>query len=137
MTVSADADTWERSQSWLTTDELGDDAILLRVRGGIAADRAEMLWSAIETALERTDGRRVVVDLTRVTGFDIGSIQELADTARASRRRHADLCAVLEPQSALDQYVRCTGLDHLLPLYRSFTAALPNVEALNPDDHAA
>ena len=137
MAVSADADTWVRSQSWLTTDELDEDAILLRVRGGIAADRAEMLWSAIETALERSDGRRVVVDLTRVTGFDVGSIQELADTARASVRRRADLCAVLEPHSALDQYVRCAGLEHVLPLYRTFAAALVGTEAPDPADLAA
>jgi anti-anti-sigma regulatory factor len=126
MAVAVDVDEplWARGQRWLRTDDLGEDAVLIRVWGGIAADRAEQLWEAIETALEWAVGRPVVVDLTQVTGFDVGSIEELADTARASVRRHADLCAVVKPRSALDHYVRCCGLLGQLPLYDSLTAAL-------------
>jgi anti-anti-sigma regulatory factor len=56
----------------------GEDALLVTVNGGIAADRAEILGAAAEEALEQPDGRRVVVDLTAVTSFDHHSIDALA-----------------------------------------------------------
>lgn len=50
-------------------------------------------------------GARVVVDLSQVSGFEVGCIEELTDAAMATVRRHADLCAVVKPRSALDHYV--------------------------------
>ena len=117
--------------SWLSTDELDQDAMLIRVLGGIAATRTEDLWNAIEAALERADGRRVIVDLTQVTGFDNGSIQQLASTAQACARRRVDLHAVLRPYSPLDQYLRFAGLAHVLPVHHCLAAALPDLD--NPD----
>jgi hypothetical protein len=113
-----------RRRRWLSLESLDEDTSVVRVRGGIAADRAEQLWDAIEGALELAVGGRVVVDLALVSGFDIGSIQELADAAMAAVRRHADLCAVVKPGSALDYHVRCRGLMHQLPLYSSLSAAV-------------
>jgi anti-anti-sigma regulatory factor len=116
--VSVDVETSGWGRLWLTVESLDDgDATVIRVRGGIAADRAEELWEAIEGALERAVGARVVVDLSEVTGFDVGSIEELASAAMAAVRRHADLCAVVKPHSAFDHYVRCCGLVYKLPLY--------------------
>ncbi|MDT5412795.1 MAG: hypothetical protein QOG14_5015, partial [Mycobacterium sp.] len=48
---------------WLTTAQIDEDALLVRVNGGIAADRAETLWAAVEEALEQAHGRLVVADL--------------------------------------------------------------------------
>jgi anti-anti-sigma factor len=123
--VSVDVEMSAWSRRWLSVEGLdGDDATVIRVRGGIAADRAEELWEAIEGALERAVGARVVVDLSGVTGFDIGSIEELTEAAMAAVRRHADLCALVKPYSPLDHYLRCCGLAHQLPLYDSLIAAL-------------
>ena len=131
MAVAVYAGSSARSRPWLSTQVLDEDATLIRVRDGIAASRAEELWSAIEGALERADGRRVIVDLSQVAGFDVGSIHELAQAAQAAVRRHADLHAVLRCDSPLDQYVRCAGLTRVLPLHYSLAAALPDVD--DPD----
>ena len=119
------------SSAWLNTDELDQDALLIRVLGGIAATRAEELWSAIEEALERACGRRVIVDLTRVTGFDNASIHELASTARDCARRRVDLHAVLKAHSPLEQHLRFAGVTHVLPVHHCLVGALPDCD--DPD----
>lgn len=134
MAVAVYVESSTGSRPWLSTEVLDDDATLIRVRDGIAASRAEELWGAIEAALERAGGCRVIVDLTEVAGFDVGSIQELAQAAQASVRRHADLHAVLRCDSPLDQYVRCAGLTRVLPLHYSLAAALPDAGDLDLTD---
>jgi anti-anti-sigma regulatory factor len=131
---SADVETSVRGRLWLNVEPLGnEDGSVIRVRGGIAADRAEELWDAIEGALERAVGARVVVDLSGVSGFDVGNIAELAQTAVAAARRHADLCAVVKPCSALEHYMRCCGLPGQLPLFDSLTAALGSEVVTGPE----
>lgn len=116
--------TVDRIPTWLDVSPgiTGTDIVLL-VHGGIVGDRAEALWAAIEETLEWGEGRRVIVVLTHVTGFDTGSIHQLAHTARTVLRRHDDLRVVLKQSSALDHYIHCNHLDNILPLHYSLADA--------------
>lgn len=114
----------DATPTWLTVGSANESATVLRVEGGIVADRTGTLWDAIERALESTAGRRVIVDLAGVTGFDIGSIHELAHTASTALRRHDDVHVVLRRRSALDHYIHCANLTDVLPLHYSVTNAL-------------
>jgi anti-anti-sigma factor len=115
--------------SWSAVEHVGDEFVLVTVRGGIAADRSVELWSALEEALETAVGRLVIADLRDVTGFDVCSISALARVAKASSRRRLDICVLLHPSSALEYYLRCCDLLRLLPAYASLFAALDGVEA--------
>jgi anti-anti-sigma regulatory factor len=101
---------------WLTTAQIDEDALLVTVNGGIAADRAETLWAAVEEALEQAHGRLVVADLTQVTGFDHHSIDALARVTHAAVRRHLDLYVLLRSPSALQHYAHCHRLPRLWPI---------------------
>ncbi|HEY2203371.1 MAG TPA: STAS domain-containing protein [Pseudonocardia sp.] len=125
-TVGTSAVDW--TACWLRTRYSGEDAVVVEVSGGIAAERADDLWDAIEGALEQAAGRPVVVDLTEVTGFDEGTVAALTLVARATVRRHHDLCALVRPHSALEQYLRCAGVTRLLPLFVSVRAALAGLD---------
>jgi anti-anti-sigma regulatory factor len=118
------AATRRATTPWLTMDEYEDDVVLVRVVGGVAAQRGVDLWSDLEGALERAAGRMVVVDLSRATGFDLYTLDSLARVARASARRHLDFCAVMRPSSPLAQYAHLSGLDRMLPIFESVSAAL-------------
>jgi anti-anti-sigma regulatory factor len=125
MTADVDVEMSAWSLHWLNVDSSdSEDSTVIRVRGGIAGDRAEVMWDAIERALQWAAGGRVVVDLSEVTGFDVHSIEELTDVATAARRRHDDLRAVVKPHSALDHYVRCCSVGQQVPVYDSLTTAI-------------
>jgi PaaX-like protein C-terminal domain len=81
--------------SWLTIEAGEEDSVLVTVAGSISADGPNDLWSSVEQALEQANGGLVVVDLTRVTGFDVDSIRDLIQIAKASARRNLDLCALM------------------------------------------
>jgi anti-anti-sigma regulatory factor len=108
------------SSDWLAVDDLGsDDLVWVRITGGTSGHRADDLWSTLEMALQDAAGRMVVVDLARVTGFDVGTVKTLVSVARAVKRWHVDMCAVANPSSAMNDYLRAHSLDHLIPLYSS------------------
>jgi anti-anti-sigma regulatory factor len=115
------------SATWLTTEDVSEDAVVVRVNGGLSDYRGTELWSDLEWALERAEGRLVVADLLGVTGFDIYALDSLAQVARASRRRHLDFCALMRPASALEQYAFSCELDRLLPIYYSLSNALAGI----------
>ena len=96
---------------------------VIRVSGEIDAASAEQLWDAIEHAFEADPGRRVVVDLTAVRGFDADSMYELANSARTAVRRHDDLRLVVDSASALGQHLRGDRSIHDWPLYPSVAEA--------------
>jgi anti-anti-sigma regulatory factor len=108
--------------SWLAVEE-DDDLVLVTAAGGIAASRAEELWCAIEAAVDRSVGRLVAVDLTRVTAFDEHSVHEVLLVARDSLRRHLDLCAITAPDSPLGHQLR-HRLPERFPVYPSLSQAL-------------
>ena len=110
--------------AWLSVEQLGEDLLVVTARHGIAAGRAELLWSALEGALERARDRVVVAELSTVTIFDGASIRALWCVARACRRRHAALCAVMGTGTALAQYAHHCGLSGQLRTYSSIPAAL-------------
>lgn len=110
--------------SWLSIDDCNEDAVLVRVIGGLSADRSDDLWSALEVALQQAVGRLVIIDLARVTGFDVGTVETLNTVSRAATRWHLDLCAVVEPFSSLAEYTESCGLDRFLPTYRTAAEAL-------------
>jgi anti-anti-sigma regulatory factor len=105
--------------SWLTIARLGEDAQLVTVNGGIAADRADTLWAVMEEALEQAEGRLVVADLTQVTGFDKHSIDALARVTHAAVRRHLDLYVLVRSPSALQHYADCHRLPRVWPIRRA------------------
>lgn len=109
---------------WLTRDEAAGGVVTLRIRGGIAATRADELWNAIESALECSAGSRVIVDASGVTGFDADSVRVFVEEARAAVRRRSDLCVVARPLSAFGQYLRFLDAGGALSLYPSLAAAL-------------
>jgi anti-anti-sigma regulatory factor len=122
---------------WLTIAQVDEDALLVTVNGGIAADRADTLWAALEEALEQAGGRLVVADLTEVTGFDQHSIDALARVTHAAVRRHLDLYVLLRSPSSLEHYARCHHLPRLWPIYRSAAAATAKVRESFPRSDAA
>jgi hypothetical protein len=116
--------SWPRpGEAWLTCEDHREDAVVVRVVGGVSAGRATELWSALEGALECAMGRPVVADLTRATGFDVHTIDSLAQVGRAAVRRHVEVRAVIHASSALDYYARSCGLDRLIPIVGSLAAA--------------
>lgn len=96
---------------------------VIRVSGEIDADQAEKLWDAIEYAFEADPGRRVVVDLTDVRGFDAHGIGELANSARAAARRRDDLRLVVDSASLLGQHLHGDESTHDWPIYPSLADA--------------
>jgi hypothetical protein len=113
---------------WLTIEAGAEGTALVTVAGGIAADRSIDLWSSVEEALEQANGGLVMVDLTRVTGFDIDTINDLIRVAKASARRKLDLCALIRPRSSLEHYAYYSGLSLLLPIYTCAAAALSDTQ---------
>jgi anti-anti-sigma regulatory factor len=114
--------------SWLTIEAGEEDSVLVTVAGSISADGPNDLWSSVEQALEQANGGLVVVDLTRVTGFDVDSIRDLVQIAKASVRRNLDLCALIRPRSPLEHHAHSSGLSLLLPIYACTTAALADTQ---------
>jgi anti-anti-sigma regulatory factor len=121
--------SYHGAPTWVTTDDLSDDVVVVTAVGGLAAYRGVELWAELEGALERAAGRLVVADFLAVTGFDVYTIDSLARVARASRRRRLDLCAVMHPSGALGQYARSCRLDTLVPIYDSVPTALAGASA--------
>jgi anti-anti-sigma regulatory factor len=114
--------------SWLTIEAGAEDSVLVTVAGRISTDGPNDLWSSVEEALEQANGGLVVVDLTRVTAFDVDSIRDLMQIAKASVRRNLDLCALIRPHSPLEHHADGSGLSLLLPIYACTTAALADTQ---------
>jgi anti-anti-sigma regulatory factor len=114
--------------SWLTTEAGADDSVVVTVAGRISADGPNDLWSSVEEALAQANGGLVVVDLTRVTGFDVDNIRDLMQIAKESARRNLDLCALIRPRSSLEHHAHSSGLSLLLPIYACFAAALADAQ---------
>jgi hypothetical protein len=108
---------------WLTIGD-GEEVVTVTVTGGVAADRSDELWSATEGALETADSRLVITDMTMATGFDVGTMQALAQLAVSARRRRLDFCSVLRPHSSLEQYARSLDLGTVLPIFHSAREAV-------------
>ena len=117
---------------WLWVEELDEDVVVLSVTGGIAANRAQQLWSHLEGVLEQARDRLVVLDLSEVSMFDQASIDILRQIARTAHRRHDDLSVVMRRNSALVQHSCCHGLTGALPIYPFLAMALAG-----DDSHAA
>lgn len=117
---------------WQTIEAGSQGSVLVTVAGDIRSDRAHDLWSSVEEALELANGRLTIVDLTRVTAFDIGNIGDLIRIAKASTRRNLDLCALIRPHSSLEHYAYYSGLVQLLPIYACTAAALGNTDRPSP-----
>lgn len=115
--------------SWLSIDDDNEDAVLVRVIGGVSADRSDELWSALEMALQQAVGRLVIIDLARVTGFDAGTLETLNTVSRAASRWHLGLCAVVEPFSSIAEYAESCGLRRFLPTYRTADEAIAAITA--------
>jgi hypothetical protein len=114
--------------SWLEIEDVGGDFIVVTVRGSVVT-RSTELWASLEEALEAAVGRLVIADLREVVGFDIHTIAALTRVARASARRHLDICALVHRGSALEYYLRCCDVPQLLPTHNSLFTALASVES--------
>jgi len=115
-------DRW--ASDWLTVNETGEDVVLVTIRGGSAAGRSDELWAAAQGAFEVAAGRMVVIDMRMATGFDLSTLSALSELASATVRWRVDFCALLRPNSPLEQYIRCLGLDRTLPIFPSLLEAL-------------
>lgn len=121
--------------SWLSIDEPDEDSpVWVQVIGGAASNRAEELWSALESALQEAVGRMVVIDLSAVSVFDTGTVEAIYTIARTVRRWHIDMCAVVAHGSALTHYLRCYAVDKLIPLYPSARAFQTATKSADIDD---
>lgn len=114
---------------WLTVQDAGEDVVLLTITGGSAAGRSTELWAEVEGAFELAAGGLVVTDMRVVTGFDLGTLGVLGRLAADAVRWRVDFCVLLYPNSPLEQYAHCLGLDRTLPVFPSLPAALAASEA--------
>jgi hypothetical protein len=115
-------DRW--ALDWLTVNEAGEDAVLVTIEGGSAAGRSYELWAAVQGAFEVAASRLVVIDMRLSTGFDLSTLSALSQLASVAVRWRVDFCALLRPNSPLEQYSRCLGLDRTLPIFPTLPAAL-------------
>jgi anti-anti-sigma factor len=99
---------------WLSVDARDEDAVWVRVTGGVAADRSDELWDALEAAFDQCEGRLVVIDLSAVSTFDASTIATLSTVSRQAARWHMAVCAVVQPTSPLAQYLHYSGLGEFL-----------------------
>jgi ABC-type transporter Mla MlaB component len=111
------------AEAWLYVQVGRHCTAVLRVIGSIDTERAEDLWDAIEYALEAKSGRRVIVDLTEVSGFDAPSVQELSSFTRTAIRRRDDLRLVIDPESAFGQYLSSREPTHKWAVYKTLSEA--------------
>lgn len=116
---------------WLSVDHAGDTTVRIAVVGGLAAERAEELWSTVEYALEIADGRAVTVDLTAATGFDLDTMDALFIVTRTAVRRHDNMHIVVLAGSPLSEYAQVYGLPEPViravpsPAWRATAASRP------------
>jgi anti-anti-sigma regulatory factor len=89
------------SRTSLTTYESWDGTIVISARDRLTTRRAEELWHAIESELQHSAGRQVVVDLTRVRRFDSVAVIDIATAAHDAERRRDNLCILVRPRSRL------------------------------------
>jgi anti-sigma B factor antagonist len=95
---------------------------VVSVTGEVDMLTAPRLASAVDTALGADDGAPVVVDLSRVSFFDSHGLTALIQEGPA--RRLARLRVVVGGAQPVIRPLQITGLDEVLPVYRTLHAAL-------------
>lgn len=94
-TVGLDEMSSPLSWAWVRVANDGAEAVLVTAKDDPGAEHTHDLWATVEEALERAEGRPVAIDLRTITAFDARSIDVLINLAKAAKRRHVDLCALV------------------------------------------
>lgn len=74
------------------------------------------------SALTATQAARVLVDLSGVSFLSSMGIRSLLTNARALRQRGGSM-ALLSPQSVVEQVLRVTRIDAIIPIFHDLEAA--------------
>jgi len=108
-----------------------DDAVIVSVSGAVDGLTAPRLRAAIAAALERPDGRPVVLDLTRVGFLGSPGLHALAEGAEraASRPGFQPLRVVVDHNRPVVRPIELTGYDALLALYHDVSSAIAGASA--------
>ncbi len=102
------------------------DAVVVAVSGAVDILTAPRLRSALAVALERPDGRPVIVDLASVRFFGSPGLRVLAESAEqaADRPGFQPLRVVVDRNRPVLRPIELTGYDALLALYHDVEDAL-------------
>jgi anti-sigma B factor antagonist len=101
-----------------------DGTVVVGVTGEVDLDTAPMLHAAIRSAIERTAGQALIVDLTTVTFLGSAGLAALVDAARVSDARREPLRIVVDSNRPVIRPILVTGLDDVLALFHTVEEAL-------------
>lgn len=102
--------------TWLRLHDAYENAVVVSVRGGPEGEPAEELWATLERALEISESRLVVADISNIGDPDDELWGVLRRVARSALRLGVPFCLVLRPESTTD--------DELIPTFRTLAEAI-------------
>ncbi|TQM11974.1 anti-anti-sigma factor [Pseudonocardia kunmingensis] len=107
------------------------DAVVVHVTGAVDGLTATRLRTVIATALDRLDGRPLVLDLTEVGFFGSSGLRALAEGTEqaAARPGFEPLRIVVDHNRPVLRPIELTGYDAVLALYHDVDAAVAGTVA--------
>ena len=103
-----------------------DDAVVVEVEGEVDGLTAPRLRAAVTEALDREDGKPLVIDLAAVRFLGSAGLRMLFDLAREAvhQRGFQPLRVVVDHTRPVIRPIEIVGLDNVLALYESVDDAL-------------
>jgi hypothetical protein len=102
--------------AWLRLNDAYENAVVVSVRGGRTDEPSDELWATLERALEISESRLVVADISNIGDADDELWGVLRRVARSALRWGVPFCLVLRPEITTD--------DELIPTFRTLAEAI-------------
>jgi anti-sigma B factor antagonist len=104
--------------------QTNSDFVIVTAAGEVDMLTVGRLRSAVAEGLREPVGRRLIVDLTRVTFLGANGLIALVEAATEARRHHEPLRIVVDHQRQVVRPLQITGLDRVLALYDTVEDAI-------------
>ncbi|MFD2416807.1 STAS domain-containing protein [Amycolatopsis pigmentata] len=101
-----------------------DGVVLIEAAGEVDLSTAPDLVDEVREALDRSETKLCVLDLTAVTFLASAGLAALTEAARHAGRLHEPLRIVVDSNRPVIRPIELTGLDRILALYHSVDEAL-------------
>lgn len=111
----------------LQVQQLADGIDRVRLVGRLDSAGVEAIDHRL-TTVTTSESARVVVDLSQVSFLASIGIRCLLSTARAITRRGGRM-ALLSPQSVVEEVLKVTGIEALIPIFHDLEAASDALKA--------
>jgi anti-sigma B factor antagonist len=112
-----------------------DGTVAVAVAGEVDMDTASALQTAVITAIDDTDGRRCILDLTGVTFLNPAGLTALIAATEHAEARQETLRIVVDANRPVIRPITITGLDQDLRLYHTIDEAVKAGNQRHPSPH--